>query len=95
MMTAASSERLERLTNLASSAFGRSCKVSVLEDLCVEVVDDSEWLLASIATHPRALDALEAALLVLAGKAPLVAAGQGAVCQLAAGPTEPDETGGA
>lgn len=60
-----SNTRLRHLTRLAERAFKRPCKVTVLEDLCVEVVDDDEWLLASIATHPRALDALEAALLVL------------------------------
>lgn len=58
-------ERMKRLERMAQLAFGRPCEVAMLDDGCVEVVDKKDWLLASVASHPRALDALEAALKVL------------------------------
>lgn len=62
--------QIARLTELAQKVFEarRFGRVMVLTDGGVDVVTEAGGLLAGIATHPRALDALEAALLVMAGE---------------------------
>lgn len=65
-------ERLARLALLAKKAWPSSDEprvtIGMARDACVE--DDALGLYASVSCHPRALDALEAALLVLAGEVP-------------------------
>lgn len=60
--------QIARLTELAQKVFEarRFGRVMMLTDGGVSVVTEAGGLLAGIATHPRTLEALEAALLVLA-----------------------------
>jgi DNA repair ATPase RecN len=58
-------ERLKRLTELARMAFGDAAMVASRDMDEVEVYDDSQRWYVTITGHPRALDALEAALTVL------------------------------
>lgn len=85
--------RIQRLTELARRVWPE--RGPYLVDVVVDHLNASIWSRdaaggdverISIYCAHNALDALEAALLVLAGEAPLVAAGQGAVCKLAQPP---------
>lgn len=61
------SAELERLTQLAERAFRGRCfgRVRLLHDSGVDVETKAGGLLLCIAAHPRALEALEVALVVL------------------------------
>jgi phospholipase C len=82
-------ERIERLTQLARRVpEWASWRIEVFGDehtAYVTAIGEGEREVVAIQHAPsaRALDALEAALLVLAGDTPLVAAGQGAMSVLA------------
>ncbi len=62
--------RTARLEQLARQVFEdrRFGRVMLLTDGGVDVVNEAGGLLAGIAEHPRALEAMEAALCVLAGE---------------------------
>jgi len=79
--------RIERLTQLARRVWpsqDATVRWDPMYDVAA-VINDRSTILLEL-QHPRALDMLEAALLVGAGEAPLVAAGQGAMCKLAEPP---------
>jgi hypothetical protein len=84
-------ERITRLAELARRVWPDKPRLAVklhADSASATVQDgpkDGGWIdsLLLVEDHPRALDMLEAALLVGAGDAPLVAAGQGAMSKLA------------
>lgn len=79
-------ERIQRLTELARRVWPDANVDMECRSFGVYLGEECVWFCdADFDSNPRALDALEAALLVLAGEAPLVASGQGAICKLVPG----------